>query len=136
MYRPKYSTVLWNEVFVDCLEKDLQEEKKIYLLGDINRDLLNDQIHKYWTHNMKPFGLAQLVSEPKRVTSDSRTLFDQIYCSCPENVKSVLVPMLGLSDHFPIFLTSKMHNHAPKGKITIIIVYPIGPLKNLKSKHL
>ena len=123
MYRPPNSTVRWNEVFEDCLEKVLQEEKEIYLLGDFNRDLFNDQIHKSWTDYMEPFGLAQLVSEPTRVTSDSRTLIDHIYCSCPENVKSVLVPILGLSDHFPIFLTRKMHNHAPKGKNHYSISY-------------
>ena len=106
MYRPPNSTVRWNEQFEDCLEKVLQEEKEIYLLGDINRDLLNDQVHKSWADYMEPFGLAQLVREPTRITSDSRTLIDHIYCSCPENVKSVLVPKLGLSDHFPIFFNT------------------------------
>ena len=123
IYRPPNSTVRWNELFEDSIEKVLQEEKEIYLLGDVNRDLLNDQISKSWTDYMEPFGLAQLVKEPTRVTSDSRTLIDHIYCNCQDNVKSVLVPMLGLSDHFPIFLTRKMHNYAPKGKKHYSISY-------------
>ena len=40
IYRPPNSSIQWNEFFEDCIEKVLQEEKEIYLLGDINRDLL------------------------------------------------------------------------------------------------
>lgn len=92
----------------------MQDEKEIYLLGDINRDLLNGHIQRAWNDYMEPFGLTQLVREPTRVTSDSKTLIDHIYSNCPENVKSVLVPKIGLSDHFPIFLTRKLHTHTPK----------------------
>ena len=82
--------------------------------GDINRDLLNNQIYSVWNDYVEPFGLTQVVTEPTRVTSNSKTLIDHIYCNCPENVKSVSVPKLGLSDHFPIFVTRKMHSHIPK----------------------
>ena len=37
-------------------------------MGDINRDLLNNQIKNTWTDYMEPFGLTQLVSGPTRVT--------------------------------------------------------------------
>ena len=57
------------------------------------------------------------------MTSNSKTLIDHIYCNCPENVKSVSVPKLGLSDHFPIFVTRKMHSHIPKGKHHYTISY-------------
>ena len=113
----------WNEFFVDCIEKVLQEEKEMYLLGDINRDQLNEQIHRAWTDYMEPFGLTQLVSEATRITSGSRTLINHIYCNYLENVKSVLVPKLGLSDHFPVFVTRKMHNYTPKGKSHYSISY-------------
>ena len=63
---------------------------------------------------MEPFGLTQLVSEPTRVTSDSSTLIDHIYANCPENVNSLNIPKIGLSDHFPIFFTRKMHVQPPK----------------------
>ena len=119
IYRPPNLSVQWNEFFEDCIEKVLQEEKEIYLLGDINRDLLNDQIHRAWGDYIEPFGLTQLVSEATRVTPDSRTLIDHIYCNYPENVKSVLVPKLGLSDHFPVFITRTMQNHSPKGHYSI-----------------
>ena len=104
IYRPPNSTVQWNSVFEDCIENVLREEKELYLMGDINRDLLNYQIKNAWTDYMEPFGLTQLVSEATRVTSDSRTLIDHVYSNCPENVNSLNVPKIGLSDHFPIFL--------------------------------
>ena len=34
IYRPPNSTVLWNELFEDCIEKVLQEEKEIYILWE------------------------------------------------------------------------------------------------------
>ena len=83
-------------------------------MGDINRDLLNNQIKNAWSDYMEPFGLTQLVSEPTRVTGDSSTLIDHIYANCPENVNSINIPKIGLSDHFPIFFTRKMHVQPPK----------------------
>ena len=98
------------------IENILKEEKKLYLLGDINRDLLNNQINRAWSDYTEPFGLIQLVSEATRVTADSRTLIDHIYANCPENVTSIDVPKIGLSDHFPIFFTRKLHVQPSKGK--------------------
>ena len=109
VYRPPNSGIVWNELFEDSIENVLREEKEMYILGDINRDLLNDQIKKAWTDYMEPFGLTQLVSEATRVTPDSSTLIDHVYSNCPENVTSINVPKIGLSDHFPVFFTRKMH---------------------------
>ena len=78
-------------------------------MGDINRDLLKNQIKNVWAEYMEPFGLTQLVSEATRVTNDSTTLIDHIYSNCLENVNSINVPKIGLSDHFPVFITRKMH---------------------------
>ena len=83
-------------------------------MGDFNRDLLTVQIKNAWTDYMEPFGLTQLLSEATRVTNDTRTLIDHIYSNCPENVNSLNIPNIGLSDHFPIFLTRKMHVQPPK----------------------
>ena len=114
IYRPPNSTVQWNTIFEDCIENVLREDKEIYLMGDINKDLLNSQIKNVWTEYIISFGLTQLVSEATRVTSNSKTLIDHIYSNCPENVNSLNVPKIGLSDHFPIFFTRKMHVQPPK----------------------
>ncbi len=53
IYRHPNSTVKWNEDFEIIIEKVLQMDKELYLLGDFNRDLFNDQIKKHgcniWT---------------------------------------------------------------------------------------
>ena len=116
IYRPPDSGIIWNETFEDCIENVLKEEKELYLLGDVNRDLLNRQIKTSWSEYMEPFGLSQLVSEATRVTSTTKTLIDHLYTNCPENVTSIDVPKIGLSDHFPIFFTRKMHVQPKKGK--------------------
>ena len=128
IYRPPNSNIQWNGIFEDCIEIVLQEEKEIYLMGDINRDLLNNNIRKAWTDYMEPFGLIQLISEATRVTPDSETLIDHIYTNCPENVNSVNVPQIGLSDHFPVFLHAKCtFSHQSE----IITLYPIDLLEIL-----
>lgn len=43
IYRPPNSTIQWNTIFEECIENVLGEDKEIYLMGDINRDLLNNQ---------------------------------------------------------------------------------------------
>ena len=116
IYRPPNSSVNWNSVFEDCIENILKEEKELYLIGDINRDLLNIQIKSAWTEYMQHFGLTQLVSDATRVTSDSSTLIDHVYSNCPENVNSINVSKVGLSDHFPIFFTRKLHVHPSKSQ--------------------
>ena len=46
----------------------------------------------------------------QQVTDNSKTLIDHIYCNTPINIISVDVPILGLSDHFPIFATRKFNS--------------------------
>ena len=54
IYRPPSSGITWNEFFEEGIENVLKEEKEMYLLGDINRDLLNCQINKSWSEYIKP----------------------------------------------------------------------------------
>ena len=84
------------------------------MLGDFNRDLLNEQIKKPWLEYLEPFGLIQKVNQATRKTSNSETLIDHIYCTMQENLNSIDVPQIGLSDHFPIFLTRKTNCSVPK----------------------
>ena len=44
IYRPPNSTVQWNEIFEENIENVLREEKEIYLMGDINKNILHKQI--------------------------------------------------------------------------------------------
>ena len=52
---------------------------------------------------MESFGLNQIIESPTIVTDNSRTLIDCIYCNTPNNIITVDVPTLALSDHFSDF---------------------------------
>lgn len=114
MYRHPNESVKWNEIFENEIEKILREQKEFYLLGDFNRDLLNKKVGKGWLDFMEPFGLTQLINNPTRIAAHSETLIDHIYCNVKSNVNAITVPKLGLSDHFPIFVTRKCNSVIPK----------------------
>ena len=114
LYRHPNEGVQWNEHFEDFMETVLGKQKEIYLLGDFNRDLMNENTKKAWLEYMEPFGLNQKVNYATRKTAHSQTLIDHIYCNVESNISSINVPEIGLSDHFPIFLTRKTNCTLPK----------------------
>lgn len=123
VYRPPSSHTDWCEYFELQVDKISNEEKEFYILGDINRDLLNDQIKGNWMKFIDSLGMEQLVNEPTRVTSTSKTLIDHIYTNTKENILEVMVPKIGLSDHFPIFLTRKVNGKSTKNNAHKSIIY-------------
>ena len=46
LYMHPNESINWNEKFEMFIDKILETEKEFYLLGDFNRDLLNEQIKK------------------------------------------------------------------------------------------
>ena len=130
IYRPPNSTVEWNAIFEENIENVLREDKEIYLMGDINRDLLNSQIRNVWSEYMESFGLYQLVSGANRVTNDSQTLIDHIYSNCPENVNSLDITKIGLSDHFPVFLHARCMFSPLRENIIQYLTEVLKPLMN------
>ena len=104
LYRPPNATVEFNDRFEDFIDVISKEEKEFIILGDFNRNLLNEDIERNWGNSTTSLGLSQLVSEPTRVTKDSATLIDHIYTNTEENIQNVFVKKLCLSDHYAIFL--------------------------------
>lgn len=114
-YRNPLSTIAWNEIFDEQLEKAIQEEKELFLLGDFNRDLLNPQIKQQWIDYMNSHGVTQHVNEPTRVVpNSSATLIDHIYSNFSDNIQFVDIPKIGLSDHYPVFMSRKVNSSIPK----------------------
>ena len=103
-------TVQWNGIFDNQFDKLLACEKENYLMGDFNRHLLQVNTKKTWLEYMELFGLYQIVMSPTRNTDLSETLIDHIYCNNLSNVLSTKMPILGLSDHFPVFITIKLNS--------------------------
>ena len=111
IYRHPNETISWNEQFENYLEKVLECEKEVYLLGDFNRDLMQDNIKQSWLEYMETFGLFQFIKVPTRVTDLSATLIDHVYSNTHTNILMTTVPQVGLSDHFPIFISRKQMDH-------------------------
>ena len=107
IYRHPNETVNWNEGFDNYLDKVLECEKEMYLMGDFNPDLMQTNIKQSWVEYMESFGLHQIANMPTRVTDQSATLIDHIYSNTHANILTTAVPHVGLSDHFPVFVSRK-----------------------------
>ena len=53
--------------------------QEFILLGDFNKNMLNNDTDREWGNFTTSVGFTQLISEPTRVTNDSKTLIDHIY---------------------------------------------------------
>ena len=113
-YRNPHSSAVWSETFEDHLEKVINEDKEIFILGDFKKDLLNLQINKNWIDYMLSHGLIQHVDKPTRVTNCTSFLIDHVYSNFSDNIKYIDVPKIGLSGHYPIFLTRKIGRQEPR----------------------
>ena len=92
-------------------------------MGDFNRDPFHENLKITWLEYMESFGLKQIIESPTRVTDNSRTLIDHIYCNTPNNIISVDVPTLGISDHFPILAARKINSLSAVKKSLFTISY-------------
>ena len=91
MYRPPHSRVEYSDRFEDFIENASEEGKEIILLGDFNKNLFEDNLDREWQNLTLSLGLTQLISQPTRVTSSSKTLIYHIYTSNEDNISSVRV---------------------------------------------
>ena len=94
----------------------INEDKEFVLLGDLNKNLLNEEIDRDWGNFITSLGLTQLVNEPTRVTKDSTTLIDHIYTNNEENIQYISVKQICSSDHFAVFCSRKAHSEIDKTK--------------------
>ena len=67
--------------------------------------MMQEVIKNNWLEYMESFGLYQVINVQTRVTDPSATLIDHIYTYNKCNNLMTEVLKLGLSDHFPVFLS-------------------------------
>ena len=79
MYMQPDTKVEFNDRFEDFIDIVSNQNKEFMIVGDFNRNLLNQEIEKEWGNFTASLGLTQLISEPTRVTQESQTLVDYIY---------------------------------------------------------
>ena len=109
-YRPPSSPPNLFSEFENVIAKIDAENKELYLLGDINCNLLPEAITVNSSHLINIFdiyGLSQLITEPTRVTQNSKTLIDLCIMNSPDKITNSGVIHLGISDHSLVFLSRK-----------------------------
>ena len=91
MYRPPDTKVEFNDRFENFIDIVSNQNKEFMILGDFNRNLLNQKIERDWGNFTASLGLTLLISEPTRVTQESQTLIDHIYTNNEETIQCVSV---------------------------------------------
>ena len=85
------------------------------MCGDYNIDLLKVSEHqdtKYFLDGMFTDGFKPLIQEPTRITKDSATVIDNIFCNSKTTLENSGAIIYDISDHLPIFTVT----NAGKGK--------------------
>lgn len=105
VYRPPNTdpSVFTDYLAVTMNHKSLKN-KYIYILGDFNINLLNNDVNNI-SHNFSTFmssiNLIPLITHPTRISTHSSTLIDNIYTNNLQSHQSAVL-LYDLSDHFPI----------------------------------
>jgi hypothetical protein len=99
--------------FEDLITRMDSDNKEIILLGDYNCDWSRLDSNSANAQTNKLAGIAQifqfqqLVSDPTRITANSKTLIDLAFTNKPELINGSGVIHLGISDHSLIYRMSK-----------------------------
>ena len=125
IYRPNSSTsnmsandqlALFNESLIDILSSI--GDKKIYILGDINIDVLKFETHKPtadYVNSLFSLGCLQIITKPTRCNHHSLSLIDHIVTNEISEKYVTGVITCSISDHFPVFCilnySCEQHKH-------------------------
>ena len=106
IYRPPNSTDQFFDTLSTMLNKELDMDGEVVVVGDFNCDLSSNNLDsktQMLISTMEGSLLTQLIDSPTRVTMNSRTLIDHIYNTCGDNHVLSGVVKTHVSDHFLTF---------------------------------
>ena len=123
VYRPPNTDL---EMFINYMSEILSivksENKLMYLMGDYNVNLLNIDNHMLTSEFLEMFysnSFLPVINKPARVTCNSATLIDNIYCNNFGNGNLFCgILYTDLTDLFPIFCMLSSNNTQLKEIIT------------------
>ena len=110
-HRPPRSSPDLFTVFERVIDKIDPENLELYLLGDLNCNLLPGSVNansSYVLNLMDIYGLTQLITEPNRVTQYSCIFIDFCLTNCSDKISNSEVVGIGMSAHCAIFLPHKI----------------------------
>ena len=85
-------------------------EKKLYICGDFNIDLLKHSVHgktQQFIDNLYALGFSPLIDKPTRITLNTSTLIDNVFTNETESIIKSGLAISDISDHLPVFSTTK-----------------------------
>ncbi|XP_033101098.1 uncharacterized protein LOC117104384, partial [Anneissia japonica] len=103
---PDLSLLTFNSDISFLLDVINNENKKTYIAGDFNIDLLKYSTHKQSSEflgNMFNYNLYPLIHRPTRITTKTATLIDNIFTNNMQTKISPGILYSDISDHFPIY---------------------------------
>ena len=112
LYRPPaLAKTTWRKELSDILEVATENSKSVFLLGDLNCDLLHPDKQPKDGRDlldiMDVFGLCNVIDSVTRITTTSETLLDVILTNSKARVFKAGVVNPHISDHALIFTILK-----------------------------
>ena len=107
-YRPPQSSPDLFSTFESIIDKIDEGNLELYLMDDLNCNLLSDVVSNNSSHLLNIiniYGLSQLITETTRVTQYSSTLIDLCLTNSPDKISKSGIINIGISDHSAIYLT-------------------------------
>ena len=106
---PKVNVKTFTDKFKDYVES-LSTKNETYICGDFNINLLKHESHtdtKIFADQMFSSGFYPLINKPTRITENTATLIDNIWCNNVNHTHDSFSGIIidDLSDHLPIFHT-------------------------------
>ncbi len=113
VYRPPSALSEFFDHFEKLIKDIDNENKEMYILGDLNCDLLRpDKDYNIPTKKIKSlyelYQLSQLIDEATRVTMTTTSLIDHMVTNTREKISDYGVIHTGISDHSLIFAIRKI----------------------------
>ena len=106
IYRQHNSPEQFQQYFENTIEKLTLSGKQLFLMGDINIDLLKSETCRF-SHDfllaLQSCYLIPTIDKPTRVYNDSATLIDNIFVNIPDQVLMSGNVVSDISDHFSQF---------------------------------
>ena len=109
VYRPPNASSDFFDHFEKLIKQIDEEDKEMYLIGDLNCDMLkkeklsNNMPTKKLNSVYELYQLSQLIDEATRITMTTSSLIDHITTNTPEKISHSGVIHTGISDHSLVF---------------------------------
>ena len=113
-YRPPNSNSRdFLEYLQELMQKPVFNNKDCYILGDFNIDISKNStqnISQEFLDIMLSASFLPLITKPTRVTNQTATLIDNIFCNVVPLPESGII-LSDISDHYPIFSRSSYNSN-------------------------